>query len=429
MIMMDVASANNSVHNSTIPRKYLFLPFDGRVKMAMFITMGVFCVYGTAANALILYLKKKQRNQRRRSPRKPFNRNLLGVFIQSLSGCHILFCSIAFPAQVMFDFIDVTSSNWFCKLSWFLRLVFPTITINHLLVLAIEIYLSIVHPFVVPSARTAKSLAAASWIAGGLIVFMPAAAFSWTPQTTGPDSYTLMCLFEKTFLQYRLPLLLYIVINLILPALVIIFLSYRIMTFLKRKKAAWLSNPNSQRNVPDNLNARAIVTVLFIFFLPYSLFLLVSILKIALKIQEDFASHYLFLLINSVLAYTNAAISPTVFLLRQPDLQESFKYNVKSKFFPRKGRVHVPSKSSATCQANVQAVRNTLAVSGLQEQLEMAEISSRFRDMSDTQTRKGGKIVWIEENRTELNGAEPERKVTEQEMQYRTEQNGAELYK
>jgi hypothetical protein len=59
----------------------------------------------------------------------------------------------------------------------------------------------------------------------------------------------------------------------------------------------------------------------FVFIFPYFFFIFLSILKVILNSETDYYRETYFRQLSSVLAYSNAVISPTIMLLKMPDFK------------------------------------------------------------------------------------------------------------
>ena len=137
-------SENNSSHlHDSVPQQdqiYVFSPVDVTAKWLLCAHFSTIGCLGFVGNCLLLYFlwKKPKRNAIQRSR---FVRNF-NLYVRSMSLSDILSCTVSLPLICIQILFDVFQSGWACKLVRYLNFIFPAITINNLVVISLEKYLS-----------------------------------------------------------------------------------------------------------------------------------------------------------------------------------------------------------------------------------------------------------------------------------------------
>ena len=137
-------SGNNSLHlHDSVPqliRIYVFSPVGATTKWALCALFSSIGCLGFFGNCLLLYFlwKKPKGNPIQRSR---FAQNF-NLYVRSMSLSDILCCAVSLPLICIQILFDVFQSGWPCKLVRYVNFIFPVITINNLVVISLEKYLS-----------------------------------------------------------------------------------------------------------------------------------------------------------------------------------------------------------------------------------------------------------------------------------------------
>jgi hypothetical protein len=236
---------------------------------------------------------------------------------------HFLCGIISIPIAITTNFVDVINNDMVCKAVRFTNIFFLVVTGNTLFVIGIERYVAVFYPFRVPSRRLVRGFVAAAWIAGGLITLVPSATFSLQIRDIGPDTYTKLCMYGKTVPIYKTMFLGYTIMHYLIPSVILTFASLRILSFLQRRRKTTF--PNARRvNSPRLYGTSTFVTLILTVVIPYILFITFSSLNMVLKINLNSTADFVVRRLSVLLAYSNAAVSPTVMLYTMPELKRDF---------------------------------------------------------------------------------------------------------
>ena len=140
-------------------------------------------------SATFLSLEKAKKKS---NPKKPFCKNL-DLYVRSMSLSDILCCTVSLPLICIEILFDVFQSGWACKLVRYLNFIFPAITINNLVVISLEKYLSSranPHTF---SAATVQKIIIFAWVFGLLFMLFPAAVYDGIRVDLSDTHFTVVC--------------------------------------------------------------------------------------------------------------------------------------------------------------------------------------------------------------------------------------------
>ena len=142
-----ILSPSNTSINGT-QRKYIFSPITGHEKIMFSLFMLLLYCFAIVANATVLYYSRKGW-RKNRQPRTAIERSLTYHFVHSLAWTDFL-CALTIPAIFIGQlFAEIALKNWSCKLLRYLTIFFPTITLTNLMVIGVERYTAVFHPFFV----------------------------------------------------------------------------------------------------------------------------------------------------------------------------------------------------------------------------------------------------------------------------------------
>ena len=115
--------------------------------------------------------------------------------------------------------------NWGCKIARYLQIVFPSVTMNNLLIIFIEKHFStskVPRPFLY---STVKKLVLLAWIVGAVLVLLPASTFTPIRYEYNETRYTLDCKYDKHYFPHRIIFISFITLQYIIPTLIILIIS------------------------------------------------------------------------------------------------------------------------------------------------------------------------------------------------------------
>ena len=189
--------------NSTadMPDKvYTNLPRGFDINIGLFALFVILGLVGLLGNSLIHYfVSKKKSFPLLQSTR--FARNF-NIYIRSLTLSYIL-SSLVLPLLLSVQLFDIFHNDWPCRIVRYIGMLFPTITMNNLIVVSIEKFSSTRDVPKSFSVATVRKSVYGAWIIGCLSLSAPAATMSVVRSNINGTHYTVDCKIDKSNLTYR----------------------------------------------------------------------------------------------------------------------------------------------------------------------------------------------------------------------------------
>ena len=324
-------SGNNSLqlHDSVVPqlnRIYVFTPVDATLKWALCALYSTIGCLGFFGNSLLFYfLSKKPKGNPIQSSR--FMKNL-NFYVRSMSLSNILSCAVSLPllcVQILSDFFQ---SGWPCKLVRYLNFIFPAITINTLVVISLEKYLSTrVNPRTF-SAATVQKMTVFAWIFGLLFMLFPAAAYDGIRVDLNGTHFTVVCRNDQNLYPFKMILVVFPV-QYLLPGIFITYINICLM------KTVWVRGNRNVGSGPLNNAFKAkmrsvrikgmslLIAITFTFIISYCFFLGYQIANTLLaRPSRDFSTDFIIRYASGSLAYLNCVTDVIIYFVQMKDFRE-----------------------------------------------------------------------------------------------------------
>ena len=323
-------SGNNSshLHDSTprLNRIYLFTPVDATSKWtlcALYSTIGCLGFFG---NCLLLYfLWKKPKSNPIQKSRFMKNFNL---YVRSMSLSDILSCAVSLPFLCVQILFDVFQSGWPCKLVRYLNFVFPAITINNLVVISLEKYLSTRANPRTFSAATVQQMIIFAWVFGLFFMLFPAAAYDGIRVDLNDTHFTVMCRNDQNFYPFRIILVVFPV-QYLLPGILITYINICLM------KTVWVRGNRNVGNGPLNNAFKAkmrsvrirgislLIAITLTFIITYCFFLGYAIVSTLIaQPNRDFSTDFITRYGSGSIAYLNCVTDVIIYFVQMKDFRE-----------------------------------------------------------------------------------------------------------
>ncbi|XP_031550635.1 C-C chemokine receptor type 5-like [Actinia tenebrosa] len=344
------SSSNSSTDKAR--QKFIFSPIDRSEKIIFSLVMSLLCCFAIVANATILYYSKRQGRRQIRQRRGTFKRSLTDHFVQSLAWTDFL-CAITIPAIFIGQlFTQMALKEWSCKLLRYLTIFFPTVTLANLMVIGVERYIAVFYPFFSITKGNAKKGIFIAWIFGGFVTLIPTATYKVIRQDLGADTYTLICKYDRRVLLYKSLIMGFTLIVYIIPSLVLVVTSIRIIRFLSQRKLFRKKNIRTSWRLKKT---SMFVKLIFSYVIPYFLYVIYVIIYMAtdgeLKHYDDFVIRRC----SALLSFSNTVVNPIIFYsnmggLRKMLRDSRFRYYITGHF---RGNVVVrkDNTDSSPCRA------------------------------------------------------------------------------
>ena len=324
-----------STHNNgtgLFGKIYLFAPASSSTKLILLLILVAIGILAFVGNTLLLCFLKTKRKTSNFLKACCFEKNF-NFYIKSLAISDVLSAVISLPALCIQMYVDLFQQGWGCRIIRYLNFVFPTITMNNLLVISIEKYFSTRKLPLTFSHSTVRKMVILAWLEGFLVVLIVSTTFKGTIIDLNDTHYTVICKYDTQYLPFRIIFLSYTILQYIIPSFLIIGVSVSLLiTVWGRMKSA----VDVQRDNAFTLARRAatirctciIITLMFAFVLPYIFYFAQLTYNIVTKAHIDFQTDYVIRFGSGVIALANCAINVIIYLVQMKD----FRAFVKKQF-------------------------------------------------------------------------------------------------
>ena len=323
----------SSVTNSTAVAAmtasvFVVTPVGFDTKLILFVLFLIVGVSGLVGNILILYFLSKKKSVPFLQS-SSFLRNF-DLYMKSLALSDILSCSISVPLASVEIMYDVFQSGWPCRTVRYISVTFTFITINNLIAISTERFLSTRDVPKTFSFTSVRKIVYAAWIAGLIVALAPAATMNGIKYDINATHYTVVCKPDTRYLPYRATVVSVVLIQYFLPSIALIginiILARRVWKIRKRRVDVLQDNAIRARMRSHQIkttNLLIIVTLAFV--IPYCLLLYysayVAIVKPPLDVQVDFVLRYS----SAVLIFSNSAVNFVIYLIQMKDFRVFLK--------------------------------------------------------------------------------------------------------
>ena len=293
-------------------------------------------IVGVVGNILVLCFLKSKERKAYFMKTSAFEKNF-HVYIRSLAVSDVLVDAISLPPICCQLFFDVFNRGWGCRIVRYLNIVFVSVTMNNLLFISIERYLSTRQIPRTLKHSTVKKLIVFAWCTAFVGVLVPAATYRGIKIDVNDTHYIVVCKYDNQYLPFRIMFVSYISLQYILPGCIIIrtnvSLIITLWTRLRKRKV------DVQRDNTLNMIYRAaiirgtsiIVTLTFAFVLPYFFYFAHVIYNMATQKTFYYESDFMIRVAGALLAYSNSAINVIIYMVQM----KGFRTFVKKIFAPR----------------------------------------------------------------------------------------------
>ena len=352
------SSAFNNDTGTNDSAIYVFTPALYAAKQVLCFLLACFGGIGFVGCCLILYfLQKKPRKNPLQA--NSFAKNL-NTYVRSLCLSDLLSCAVSMPLVCLQMSLDVFQSGWVCKIVRYLNFVFPVITINNLVVISLEKYLStrpIPRTF---RASTVRKMIIAAWLLGILVMLFPAATYDGIRVNLNDTHYTVICRNVELFYPFKLTLILF-PIQFVFPTVFITYVNVSLIrtVWVKRKRQISCNMNNAFKAHLRATRIKGIsllVALTFAFIFPFSLFVVnIAYTQIA-KPQRDFSTDYMIRYGSGSIGYLNPVLNVIIYFAQMKDFREF----LKKRFSRRTKREYQPKDLTGEYKANRLALKPRL---------------------------------------------------------------------
>lgn len=320
-------------HTETIHSIYVFTPAGVTAKRLLCLVLPAAGGMGFLGNCLIFYfLWQKAAKTPFHSSRFLHNLNL---YIRSLSLSDILSCMVSLPLLCIQISFDVFQSGWPCKTVRYFHFVFPAITMNNLVFISLQKYLSIRKVPRTFRPATVKKMIISAWIMGTTAMLVPAAAYDGIRVDLNSTHFTVVCRNDPNFYPFRITLLIF-PFQYIIPSALVIYMNICLM------KTAWVRGGRKIGSCANKVfNAKLtasrikgtslLIAVTFAFIIPYLFFIGNMAYTQIAKPQREFATDFITRYATGGIAYCSSLINFTIYFAQMKNFRKFLKNALFSK--------------------------------------------------------------------------------------------------
>ena len=307
-------------------------------------------IAGFVGNILVLrFLKtKKKTNSFLRTC--SFEKNFT-FYIGSLATSDVLSSLISVPAicaELNFDLFD---TGWRCKLVKYLIFLFPSITINNLLVINIEKYFSTRKTPRIFKHSIVKKMVMLAWFVGSVNAFLPTLTFTGLRFDLNETHYTVVCRYDNHYLPFRIIYLCYTAIQYVIPVIIIvrinISLFITVWRITRRRKVIDVQRDNYIKMKLRASTFRStcnIAALTFAFIIPYVFYFAQGIYSHVAKATTGFETDFIVRVTSALIAMANPVVNVLLYLLQMRDFRTFLKKKLKTWFsFQKNETVGLPN--------------------------------------------------------------------------------------
>ena len=331
--MMSNLSVNNqsALLNATEMKSgvYVFTPAGFTTKLSLVLVFASVGTVGFVGNILIYYFISFKRNVASYMQYNRFLRNF-NFYIKSLALSDILSNIISLPLiciQIMFD---VFQHDWACRIVRSINILLPSITMNNLMVISVERYLS---TRTVPrtfSVSTVRKLVFTAWLLGFIVILGPTATFNGIRYDLNDTHYTVICKYDNSYLPFRIIIVFYALVQHLIPGIILSYLNISVAKTVwsieKRRKDIQRNNAIRANLMAAKLRATyLLIAMTFAFIIPYSALLYYAAYVVLAKPSLDFKTDFVTRYLSAGLLYSNGAINFIIYVIQMKDFRSFLK--------------------------------------------------------------------------------------------------------
>ena len=308
---------------------YVFTPAGFTTKLALVIVFASVGAIGFVGNILIYYFISFKKPATSYMQSTPFVRNF-NFYIKSLALSDILSNIVSLPLVCIQIMFDVFQYGWTCKIVRFLGILFPSITMNNLMVISVERYLSTRAVPCTFSVSTVRKLVFTAWLVGFIVVFAPAATFNGIRYDLNEASFTVICKYDNGYFTFIMIAVCYALVQHLIPGVILSYINISVAKTLwsrqKRRIDIQRNNAIKANLVAAKLRGTyLLVAMTFAFIIPYSASLYYAVYVMLAKPSLDFKTDFITRYLSAGLLHSNGAINFIIYAVQMKDFRSFLK--------------------------------------------------------------------------------------------------------
>ena len=329
---LSMTSTNlSTLLNSTgTTRAYVFVPASTTTKLIILLLLVIVGTVGFVGNSLIYYFISSKSKRFSYLQSSIFVRNF-NFYVKSLAISDMLSNTISLPLIYIQLMYDLFQEGWPCKTVRYLNMLFPSITMNNLIVISTEKYFS-TRP--VPrsfSVACVRRLVLCAWTAGFIIVIAPTFTFNGIRFDLNNTQYTVVCKIDNSYLPFRVIFVSYALLQHVIPSIILSYINISLMKIVWTRKRKRVTNIQMNNAIRAKLRAAKLrgtyllIVITFAFIIPYSWSFYYATYVMVVKPSLEFQSDYRTRCLSIVVFFSNSTLNFIIYLVQMNDFRQFLK--------------------------------------------------------------------------------------------------------
>ena len=315
---------------------YVFSPVSSSIKYTILVMVVFVGIVGFVGNILILCFLKSKKKKTSVLRACSFQQNF-DFYIKSLAISDALCALTANSLVAIESYFDIFYQDWPCRAGRYLNILFPSVTMNNLLVISIDKYFSTRKVPRTFRHSTVKKLVWFAWVSAMFYVFIPIATFKGVRYDLNETHYTVSCKYDKHYLPFRIMFLTYIVFQYFIPSIIIIIIRICLILTLssRMKRTVNIQQDNAikaMRRAAKRRGTIITITLVLAFVLPYFLYFGQVIYNMVTKADISYETDFLIRYGSGLIAFLNSAVNVIIYCVQMRDFRAFLKELFMSRF-------------------------------------------------------------------------------------------------
>ena len=219
------------------------------------------------------------------------------MYIKSLALSEILSGMVSVPLLCIQTSFDIFQSGWGCKIVRYFNFIFPAITINNLVAISVERFLSTRKVPYAFTFSTVRKMIIIAWVSGLVVMLCPTAAFDGMRLELNKTHFTVICKNDENFFPFKVTLILF-PLQYALPGLIITYVNVSLIKTVWARSRKQIGSKSSNA-FKASLRATRIkgttllIALTFAFIIPYFLYVTNLAYTQIAKPRRDFSTDYI----------------------------------------------------------------------------------------------------------------------------------------
>ncbi|XP_048587350.1 allatostatin-A receptor [Nematostella vectensis] len=319
-----MADASNTNHS----RIYKHSPLPVHTK-ATFAAVLLLCgAIGFIGNTLVLVFERKKRKAADTpSKRRAFERSLTLYLLKSLALTDLL-CSVINPPLRLNLMDEKHTANWHCVVNNITLFCFPIITVFNLVVISLDRYMAVFHPFHTFTCAFAKKLVIAAWIVGAILAVVLTLPIKNMYIELDDNVYTFSCIVSSNEVWEKVVFGVITLLVYLVPNAIMFYTAVTVSRFLRKRSREIQASANIHSNNSQGRrfkDTKMFINAFFAICIPYSTYFVYNLVKRFAGLELSYELDFTIRMSGGVLATFNSCINPMIYLFSYKDFRRELR--------------------------------------------------------------------------------------------------------